>query len=144
MPSSIALGSHACWYQALAAGVFSTADIAEMRTVMDRTMPVIPKTALSARSQLSTRPAGRGCLTGAAGLAGGALPRSLGPLVQQHVQADGGSCRAGVDLGQVADLPDDPQAHMGTEPFRQARPGSGQRVRDVPGIADLADDLSGR
>lgn len=69
-------------------------------------------------------------------------PGPLGLLVAQHVQADGRSGRAGLDLGQVADLPDDPQAHMGAEPFGEARPGSGQRVGDVPGVADLADDLS--
>lgn len=68
------------------------------------------------------------------------LPRSVCVSVQPHVQPDTGTARGGPDLDQVAELVHHPQPQAPGAAERR-RMKACQRVSDVTGIADLADQL---
>jgi hypothetical protein len=59
-----------------------------------------------------------------------------------HVQAGGGACLTGPDLDKITDLADQPQA-LTARQVNGRGPVTGERVGDLAGIGDLAEDLSG-
>jgi hypothetical protein len=61
-------------------------------------------------------------------------------LVQAHVQAGRGACSAGSGLDKVTDLVDQPEP-VAARQLIGADVVPGERISDVPGVSDLADDL---